>query len=261
MRLLSGAKVMHNGQWVGLNEWGRAAAALRVRPEAMQIQGGLCVLSTKTMVDAMKKPGILDCGVCGMPVEGWFKKSELSEGELGTSGKLLSAMELCGGNDDLCLACWASAEYLHHPAADRIPEEYWRFCCRFAGRHVPKPGLWHEMVSEAFRQIDELGYLESDEKLRLEWEKREATMEAKRIKLAERIEDAMRKVQMAERLQGMGTDTPAGGDGSCWKTLPLWDVKLGEVNPLTGRKGQPWERKGIAFRSTVQRAGEPDRHV
>ena len=26
LRLLSGAKVMHNGQWVGLCEWGRAAA-------------------------------------------------------------------------------------------------------------------------------------------------------------------------------------------------------------------------------------------
>ena len=35
LRLLNGAKVMHNGQWVGLNEWGRAAAALMVRPEAI----------------------------------------------------------------------------------------------------------------------------------------------------------------------------------------------------------------------------------
>ena len=46
----SGAKVMHNGQWVGLNEWGRAAAALRVRPEAIEIKGGLCVLSTPMCV-------------------------------------------------------------------------------------------------------------------------------------------------------------------------------------------------------------------
>ena len=103
------------------------------------------------------------------------------------------------------------------------------------------------MLPEAFRQVDE-------------WEM-EYKMEPEENKLAERIEDAMRKVQMAERLQGMGTDTPVGDDGSCWKALPLWDVKLGEVNPLTGRKRQPWERKGIAFRSTVQRAGEPDRHV
>ena len=104
------------------------------------------------------------------------------------------------------------------------------------------------MLEAAYRQIDE-SEEESDEKLRLEREKWEAKVEPKNVKLAERIEDAMRNVQMAERLQGMGTDTPAGGDGSCWKTLPLWDVKLGEVRPLTGRKRQPWQRKGIAFRS------------
>ena len=74
LRLPSGTKVMHNGQWVGLNEWGRAAAALRVRPEAIEIKGGLCVLSTKNMLDAMKKQGRLvvqvqgDCDFCGMPV-------------------------------------------------------------------------------------------------------------------------------------------------------------------------------------------------
>ena len=88
LRLLSGAKVMHNGQWVGLNEWGRAAAALRVRPEAIEIKGGLCVLSTKTMVDEMKKydndPGVPQCcQCCGMPLEEWFK-SHLSKGEFGT---------------------------------------------------------------------------------------------------------------------------------------------------------------------------------
>ena len=54
LRLLNGAEVMHNGQWVGLNEWGRAAAALRVRPEAIEITGGHCVLSTKRMLDALQ---------------------------------------------------------------------------------------------------------------------------------------------------------------------------------------------------------------
>ena len=87
MRLLSGAKVMHNGQWVGLNEWGRAAAALRVRPEAIEIKGGRCVLSTKMMVDAMKKQGTLlvhgDCDLCELPIEEWFNKCVLSEGGTG----------------------------------------------------------------------------------------------------------------------------------------------------------------------------------
>ena len=85
------------------------------------------------------------------------------------------------------------------------------------------------MLPEAFRQVDE-------------WEMK-YKMEPEENKLAERIEDAMRKVLMAERLQGMGTDTPVGDDDSFWKTLPLLDVKLGEVHPLTGRKRQPWERK------------------
>ena len=72
LRLPSGAKVMHNGQWVGLNEWGRAAAALRVRPEAIEIKGGLCVLSTKTMVDALQNwrdtpEGDHDCDICVAP--------------------------------------------------------------------------------------------------------------------------------------------------------------------------------------------------
>ena len=64
LRLPSGAKVMHNGQWVGLDEWGRAAAALRVRPEAIEIKGGLCVLSTKNLLDAMKENHILEEGIC-----------------------------------------------------------------------------------------------------------------------------------------------------------------------------------------------------
>ena len=166
--MLSGAKVMHNGQWVCLNEWGRAVAALRVRPEAIEIRGGLCVLSTKTMVDTMKKQGMYDCDHCGMPVEEWFKKA-LNRGEFGTSdwvapadGPLSAlAMQLSrdalgwSGGDDFCLACRAAAEYLHLFAADGIPEEFLCFCCRFAGRHVPKPGLWHEMLPEALGQVDE----------------------------------------------------------------------------------------------------------
>ena len=95
MRLLSGAKVMHNGQWVGLNEWGRAAAALTVRPEAIEIRGGLCVLSTKTMVDALQTvrgypEGEYDCDICGMEAEAWFFPESdhhpISDGEFGTRG-------------------------------------------------------------------------------------------------------------------------------------------------------------------------------
>ena len=99
------------------------------------------------------------------------------------------------------------------------------------------------MVEASFRQVDK-GDVESDEELRLEREEKWiAEWEPEDVKLAERIEDAMRKVQMAERLLGMGTDTPVGDDNSCWKTLPLWDVKLGEVDPKTGRRRQPFDRK------------------
>ena len=119
LRLLSGAKVMHNGQWVGLNEWGRAAAALRVRPEAIEIRGGLCVLSTKKMVDTMKKQGSLlvhgDCDLCGLPIEEWFNKGELSEGEFGTynwaapAGDPLSALAVQLSRYELA---WTGSDFL-----------------------------------------------------------------------------------------------------------------------------------------------------
>ena len=207
-----------------------------------------------------------------MQVEEWFKDRDLSEGEFGTyqwvapADDPLSALavqvsrdELAWrGGDNFCLACWASAEYLNdHPAADRIPEEYWRFCCRFAGRHVPKPGLWHEMLEAAYMDFGELdgdhpypGW--KDEVEFLAWAPRSREPEV--AELTHRIEDAMRKVEMAERLQGIGTDTSVGDDGDCWNGLPLWSVKLGEVHPLTGGRREPWQR---ILRQPWQRRGHP----
>ena len=89
LRLPSGAKVMHNGQWVGLNEWGRAAAALRVRPEAIEITGGHCVLSTKRMLDALQNWSGMEevCDICCMEPEDWFSPPfhrPICDGEFGT---------------------------------------------------------------------------------------------------------------------------------------------------------------------------------
>ena len=88
LRLLSGDPVMHNGQWIGLDEWGRAAAALRVRPEAIEIRGGVCVLSTKTIVASMMENDSVylkrgQCELCGMHVEEWVN-FELNDGAFGT---------------------------------------------------------------------------------------------------------------------------------------------------------------------------------
>ena len=90
---------------------------------------------------------------------------------------------------------------------------------------------------------------ESNEMLRLKRETvRAKPMNPELVKLTEMIEDAMRKEQMAECLLGVGTDTPVGDDDSCWETrLPLWDAKLGEVHPLTGRRRQPFDRKKQPF--------------
>ena len=98
---------------------------------------------------------------------------------------------------------------------------------------MPKPGLWHKMLSKSY------------ETQRLERQEARAEPNPELVKLTEMIEDAMRKEQMAEF---HGTDTPVGDDDSCWETrLPLWDVKLGEVDPKTGRRTQPFEWKKQPF--------------
>ena len=101
---------------------------------------------------------------------------------------------------------------------------------------MPKPGLWHEMLSTAFRRVDELEE-ETDFKrggrLRLEREDFLGKQEPRLVELSELIEDAMRKQP--------GAHPPVRDDDYDWKTLQLWDVKLGEVHPLTQTKRKPWE--------------------
>ena len=210
------------------------------------------MLSTKGIVASMMENDSVylkrgQCELCGMHVEEWFNL-ELRDGAFGTYDWVAPADDPLGvlamrlsreelawsGGNTFCLACWASAEYLWHNSPET--EAYVRFFRRFAGRPVPKPGLWHELLLQAWTEADELEE-EIDFKrggnLREQRDLLAAKREARHGEIAELIEDAMRKEP--------GAHSPVGDDDSSWKGIWLWDVKLGEVHPLTQTKRKPWE--------------------